>query len=166
MILDNLRSISPSMVAALAGLWLALNQTLAPAQIFLGLVLGLTLAAASTTLRPLRSSLRRVDLAALLALTVFREIVKSNIAVAWIVLGLPRRRPLRSGFVDIPLDLRDPHGLAALAVIITATPGTVWACHSADSGLLQLHVLDLDDEQRWVQYIKHRFERPLMKIFQ
>ena len=166
MIRDRLKSISPSMVAALTGLWLALNQTLAPAQLFLGLALGLIIAAASATLRPLRSTVRRVDLAALLALTVFAEVVKSNISVGRIVLGLPRNRPLRSGFVDIPLDLRDPHGLAALAVIVTATPGTVWAGHSTDSGWLKLHVLDLDDEQRWVRYIKQRFEGPLIRIFE
>ena len=94
------------------------------------------------------------------------EIVKSNIAVGRIVLGLVRDREIRSGFLDIPLELRDPHGLAALATIITATPGTVWAGQSDDGTRLTLHVLDLDDEQRWIAYIKQRFEAPLRRIFE
>ena len=31
-----------------------------------------------------------------------------------------------SGFMTIPLELRSPMGLAILALILTATPGTAW----------------------------------------
>ncbi len=158
--------LSPSLVIALTLVWLVLNQTVAFAQILLGLTLGVALAWTGARLRPVRSTLRRIDLAMPLIGVVLVEIVKSNIAVARVVLGLIRNREVRSGFVEIPLDLRDPHGLAALATIITATPGTVWSGQSADGSTLTLHVLDLDDEQRWIDYIKRRFEAPLMRIFQ
>ena len=53
------------------------------------------------------------------------DIVRSNFTVARIVLGgCAQRHPPGS---SIPLELRDPHGLAALAIIITSSPGTVWA---------------------------------------
>jgi multicomponent K+:H+ antiporter subunit E len=159
-------AISPILVVTLAAVWLVLNQTLEPAQILLGIALGVLLAWASSRLRPVRAKLRRLDLAAALVLTVVFEIVKSNFAVARIVLGLVRDREVRSGFLEIPLELRDPHGLAALATIITATPGTVWSGQSDDGTRLTLHVLDLDDEQRWIAYIKQRFEAPLRKIFE
>ena len=158
-------AISPTLVATLAAVWLVINQTLEPAQILLGIALGVLLAWASSRLRPVRAKLRRFDLAAALVVTVVVEIVKSNIAVGRIVLGLVRNREVHSGFLEIPLDLRDPHGLAALATIITATPGTVWAGQSEDGTRLTLHVLDLDDEQRWIAYIKQRFEAPLRRIF-
>ena len=161
-----LATISPTLVTSLTGLWLLLNQTLAAAQVVLGIALAILLASASSRLRPVRAALRRFDLAAVLLGIVFIEIVKSNIAVARIVLGLARDREVRSGFLDIPLDLRDPHGLAALATIITATPGTVWAGLTGDGSRLTIHVLDLDDEQRWVAYIKERFETPLRRIFE
>lgn len=161
-----IRDLSPSLVIALTLVWLVLNQTVAFAQILLGMALGVVLAWAGSRLRPVRSTLRRIDLAVPLIGVVLVEIVKSNIAVARVVLGLVRSRQVRSGFVEIPLDLRDPHGLAALATIITATPGTVWSGQSADGSTLTLHVLDLDDEQRWIDYIKQRFEAPLMRIFQ
>lgn len=159
-------AVSPTLVTVLAGIWLILNQTLEPAQILLGIALGVLLSWASSRLRPVRAKLRRIDLAMALVFIVVVEIVKSNIAVGRIVLGLVGKREIRSGFLDIPLDLRDPHGLAALATIITATPGTVWAGQSADGAHLTLHVLDLDDEQRWIAYIKERFETPLLRIFE
>jgi multicomponent K+:H+ antiporter subunit E len=110
--------------------------------------------------------LKRFDLTALLAWTVFRDIVRSNVAVARVVLGLVSDRKIESGFIHIPLDLRDPHGLAALAVIVTSTPGTVWVGLSPSSDTLTLHVLDLQDEDEWIQLIKQRYERPLMRIFE
>ncbi len=35
-------------------------------------------------------------------------------------------KQLHSEFILVPLDIRDPNGLAALAVIATFNPGTVW----------------------------------------
>jgi multicomponent K+:H+ antiporter subunit E len=159
-------SVSPVLVLGLTVLWLVLNQTMSPGQVLLGLILGVLLAWASSTLRPLRASLHRVDVAAWLLLVVLREIIRSNIGVARIVLGLVGDRKIRSGFLDIPLDLRDPHGLAALAAIITSTPGTVWVGLSPDGSVLTLHVLDLKDEAEWVRFIKERFEAPLRRIFE
>ena len=165
--IQRIRSaISPTVVLCLTILWLVLQQTIAPEQILLGALLAMLLAWASSKLRPLRAHLRRIDLAAALILVVLWEIVQSNLAVARIVLGLVRNREVRSAFVEIPLELRDPHGLAALAAIITATPGTVWAGLSADGTHLTLHILDVQDEQYWIRYIKDRFERPLMRIFE
>ena len=84
--------------------------------------------------------------------------------VARIVLA-PRTRELTSGFVRVPLDMRDPYGLAALACIITATPGTVWVEYDSAKGTMLLHVLDLIDGDDWVRIIKDRYERRLMEIF-
>jgi multicomponent K+:H+ antiporter subunit E len=109
---------------------------------------------------------RRLHLAVPLAATVFVDIMRSNYSVARIVLGLVRERQVRSGFLDIPLDLRDPHGLAVLAVIVTSTPGTSWAGIAPDGRTLSLHVLDLQDEAEWIRVIKERYERPLMRIFE
>jgi multicomponent K+:H+ antiporter subunit E len=157
------RKISPVLVAVLAGLWLLLNQSVTPGHVILGVLLALLLTWAASTLRPLHARIRRVDVAAGLILVVLKDIVLNNLHVARIVLG-PRAPRIRSGFVRIPLELRDPHGLAALAIIVTATPGTVWAGLSND--MLTLHVLDLEDEHAVIGLIKQRYERPLMRIFE
>jgi multicomponent K+:H+ antiporter subunit E len=158
--------ISPLLVLALVALWLLLNQTLAPGHVLLGSALAVLLAWSAAALRPLQARLRRLDIAALLVLTVIRDVVRSNMAVARIVLGFTSSHEIRSGFLRIPLDLRDPHGLAALAVILTSTPGTVWVGLSPAGDALTLHVLDLQNEAEWIHLIKQRYERPLMRIFE
>ncbi|MFC7544175.1 Na+/H+ antiporter subunit E [Siccirubricoccus deserti] len=66
----------------------------------------------------------------------------------------------------IPLDMRNPYGLAALACIVTATPGTVWVEYDSTRSTMLLHVLDLIDEAQWRQIIKDHYERPLMEVFE
>lgn len=159
-------SVSPVLVLVLTALWLMLNQTVAPGHIVLGALLGVALSWAGSTLRPLQARVRRIDLVFELMMIVLFDIVRSNIGVARIVLGLARKREIRSSFLDIPIRLRDPHALAALAVIVTSTPGTVWVGLSRDGSMLRLHVLDLIDEQYWIRLIQDRYERRLMRIFQ
>ena len=132
----------------------------------LGAVLAIVLAGFAATLRPLRARLRRLDIAFLLLLVVLKDIVLSNLSVARIVIAPGRGTGLHSTFLRIPLDLRDPHGLAALAAIVTATPGTVWSGLSAAGDVLTLHVLNLEDEATLIRLIKQRYERPLMRIFE
>ncbi len=100
-----------------------------------------------------------------LAIDVVGDIVRSNWAVSHIILGR-RRHERTSGFIHIPLDLRDRYGLAVLAIIITSTPGTLWVEYEAATGRLLLHVLDLVDEETWARLIKDRYERRLMEIFE
>lgn len=155
----------PIVTATLAGMWLLLNESVTPGAV----LLGVALATALTWLLPLldvpKSGFRRFGAAIKLALVVLVEIVRSNNAVATIILR-PRNRGRRSGFVRIPLEMRDPYGLAALACIITATPGTIWVEYESAQNTLLIHVLDLIDEEAWVRIIKGRYESRLMEIFE
>ena len=157
---------APVLGVALAAMWLVLNDTVAPGQALLGALIATGLILWAAKLRPLRPRLYRPWLAISLLTIVLVDIVRSNIAVGRIILGLVRDRTIRSGLLEIPLDLRDPHGLAVLSAIINSTPGTVWAELSADRRWLMIHVLDLHDEQWWIDTIKGRYERPLMAIFE
>jgi multicomponent K+:H+ antiporter subunit E len=99
-----------------------------------------------------------------LAFIVLIDIIRSNIAVARIVLAPGREA--RPGFLAVELDLRNEYALATLACIVTSTPGTVWVNFDSAKGVLLLHVLDLVDEQKWVDLIKNRYERLLVEIFE
>jgi multicomponent K+:H+ antiporter subunit E len=147
-------------------LWLLLNQTLAPAQILFGALLGTGVAWASLTLRPLRATFDHPLVAARLLVTVIGDVLRSSLRVARIVLGLTGGRKTEPAFVEIPLDLRDPHGLAVLSIIVTSAPGTVWAGLSPDGSVLALHVLDRGAEADWTSWLKNRYERDLMRIFE
>jgi multicomponent K+:H+ antiporter subunit E len=107
----------------------------------------------------------RVRLAAELLALVLADVVRSNLAVAWIVLR-PGDRRRKAGFVTIPLRLRNPRGLAVLACIITSTPGTAWAGYASAAGVLTMHVLDLVAEAEWVRIIRERYESRLLGMFE
>src|SRR3546814_2147105 len=97
----------PLLSLALLVLWLLLNQSLTPGQIILGVVLGIGGAVALTALEPPKLRLRRPGAILELSFLVLVDIVRSNIAVAQIILG-PRRKDVTSGFTRIPLDMRAP----------------------------------------------------------
>ncbi|HWK49533.1 MAG TPA: Na+/H+ antiporter subunit E [Steroidobacter sp.] len=147
-------------------LWLVLTESLTLGNTLLGLVVAFGMVLSFQKLRPVRPRLRNVYVGFILLFVVLKDIIKSNIAVGRIVLGLTGGRTVKSDFLDIPLDLRDPHGLAVLAMIVTATPGTVWSGLTDDSSVLRLHVLDLQDPEEWIRTIKQRYERPLREIFE
>jgi multicomponent K+:H+ antiporter subunit E len=154
----------PLASTSLLALWLLLNQTLSLGHILLGGAIALIGGWGLAALEPPKARPRRLGAILRLAGLVFADIVRSNIAVGRIILGLDRKRRA-SGFVDIPLELRDPYGLAALACIITSTPGTLWVAFNEADGTLTIHVLDLVDKSEWVRTIKGRYERLLLEIF-
>ncbi len=154
----------PQVSLALLILWLLLNQSLAPGQLILGTLLAFGGGWALTALEPPSLRLRRPRVIVELSFLVLADIVRSNLAVARIILD-PRRSDVTSGFMDIPLEIRAPYGLAALAIIITSTPGTLWVDFDSPRGVLTIHVLDLIDEDACIATIKQRYERRLMEIF-
>jgi multicomponent K+:H+ antiporter subunit E len=152
--------------AGLIVLWLLLNQALSLGQAVLGGMVALIGLWAFAALDPERVRMRRLGAILRLAMLVGADIVRSNIAVARIILGFGSRRERRSGFIEIPMDLSDPYGLAALACIITATPGTLWVSFDEAKATLLIHVLDLVDDAEWTRTIKGRYERLLLEIFE
>ena len=150
--------------AGLWALWLLLNESLAAGHVLLGLLLALVVPWLVAPLRPAGGPLRRPKVLALLVLRVGRDVVLSALDVLRGVLRPAHRRP-RGDFVVIPLELRDVHGLAALAIITTVVPGTVWSELAPVRSALLLHVFDLDDEAAFVAHFKADYERPLLEIF-
>lgn len=162
-----MRRIFPYPVLSL-GLFVAsilLSASVAPPSLVLALLLALLAPIIMLALGVDRVRLKSPKAMARLAVDVFTDVVRSNWAVSQIILGRLRHERT-SGFIHIPLDLRDRYGLAVLAIIITSTPGTLWVEYESATGRLLLHVLDLVDEETWVRLIKDRYERRLMEIFE
>ncbi|MBT2340977.1 MULTISPECIES: Na+/H+ antiporter subunit E [Pseudomonas] len=156
---------APWLSLALWLLWLVLNVSLSAGHLLLGAALGFLAPLMLRPLRPRPIRIRRPWAVLRLFLRVGRDVVASNLAVAWGVLNASRRPP-RSRFVKVPLDLNDANGLAALSMITTVVPGTVWSELALDRNILLLHVFDLDDEAAFIAHFKATYERPLMEIFQ
>ena len=157
---------APWFSVVLAILWLVLNGSLSPGNLLLALLLGFLAPLLMAPLRPLPVSIRRPGVIVRLLLRVGRDMVLSNIEVAWTVWNA-RRTPPRSVFVKVPLELHDANGLAALAMITTLIPGTVWSELALDRSVLLMHVFDMKtDEAQFIEHFKAIYERPLMEIFQ
>lgn len=161
-----MRNVPIYLTLALIGIWLLLNAEVSLLSIAFGTLLAVLLVLAIARLRPVRPRVRHIHLAIPLIAAWLVDILLSNLGVARVVLGLVRGRQVRSGFIEIPLELRDPHGLAILAVIVTSTPGTCWAGVTPDGRALRLHMLDIRDEQGWIRSFKRRYERRLLRIFE
>lgn len=154
----------PLLTASLVLMWMLLNS-FSLGHLLLGTAIAVLASRAMAALQPSKPRLRRWQLIPRLAGTVAADILRSNLAVAGVILKV-RQSNRVSGFVAIPLDLRDRTGLAVLACIVTSTPGTAWVEYDSVSGMLLIHVLDLVEEGEWVDLIKNRYEAMLLEIFE
>jgi len=150
---------------ALVAMWLVLNGTLSIGDAIVGALVALGAVLGLAQLQAPSAHVRRPLTLARLAGLVLLDIVRSNVAVAAIVLH-PRTRDRVAGFVDLQLDTRHPMALAALACIITATPGTAWARYDSRANVVTIHVLDLVDGEGLVRTIKQRYEVKLKEVFE
>lgn len=156
---------APLVSLGLFVIWLLLNHSLSAGHILLALVLAWGLPVLFSELRPQKVRVRHLGTILRLCFTVMVDTTRSNFAVLRFLL-LPSQRRHPAGFVKIPLELRDPNGLAVLAMIVCITPGTAWAELSLDRSVLMLHVLEVDDAQAIIDHVKASYERPLMEIFE
>lgn len=156
---------SPLLSVALFLLWLLLSRSVSAGHLILAGVLAVLIPLLTRGLRPLPVRIRRPGTVLRLGLRVMADTIASNWAVVRFLV-FPSQRRHASGFVHIPLELRDPNALAVLAMIVCITPGTAWAEISLDRSMLLLHVLEVDDPQAIAAHVKAHYERPLMEIFE
>jgi multicomponent K+:H+ antiporter subunit E len=154
---------APFTSAVLFVSWLLLANTADPAHVVLAAVLAILLPLLLRRLRPDPPHPRRWRPVPRLAAVVLWDIIVSSVDLARRVLG-PQSR-LRPTFVEVPLALRDPHGISVLAAIITMTPGTLTADLAPEATHLLVHVFHADDPADVVASIKQRYEQPLLEIF-
>lgn len=144
-------------------LWLLLVAEFSIGQLVLGLVLAITLPLLANMLQPTRAVFGRSSTILRLAATVLWDMVLSNIEVARRILG--PEKAITPAFFWLPLDLRNIHGITALASIVTLTPGTLSAELSEDHRYLLIHCFNLKDLDAQIATIKTRYEAPLKEIF-
>ncbi|OFX28669.1 MAG: hypothetical protein A2Z07_03245 [Armatimonadetes bacterium RBG_16_67_12] len=85
--------------------------------------------------------------------------IMASITVAGLVLH--PRRPVHSGLIRVPLDVKSNAGITMLAHSITLIPGTITVDVAPDRSYLLVHVLALDDPEATVDEIKRTLERPI-----
>ncbi len=155
----------PLLSLSLFIMWFLLTQSFAVSTLIFAILVGIIVPFSMKIFNPEKPRIRNVGAIFRLCGVVLRDIVRSNIAVFSIIVGY-KRGHRTSDFIEVPLQIQNVYALSALAMIITATPGTLWVQYDAENKNLLLHVLDLVDEEAWIQLIKSRYERLLMEIFE
>ena len=155
----------PLLSLSLVLVWLLLTR-FSLGHLVLGAVIAGFAGWAFALIEPDRPRIRAYGPLIRLALLVGLDIIRSNWAVAALMLTNNRHGARHSAFVEIPLKLRDPVGLSLLAMIVTATPGTAWMEYDAETGVLLLHVFDMIESDDWPALIRGRYEARLLEAFE
>lgn len=155
----------PILTLALLIMWLLLQQSVGLGHVIFGGVIAILASLAMAQLQPPKARLRNPHKLVWLFVLVTLDILRSNLAVIWIVVTGAHKKD-SDDFVEMPLELTDRYGLALLACIITAAPGSAWLEYDPVRKTVLIHVLDLIDREEWVATIKHRYESRLLEIFQ
>ncbi|WP_226625453.1 Na+/H+ antiporter subunit E [Alloyangia pacifica] len=155
----------PLLSVALVIIWQLLANEPSINSLVFGAILGVLLPFATAAYWPNRPQVTRPWMLIPYGLVVAWDIITANITVALIVLFKPNRN-IRSAWVNVPLDIRTPEAITALAGTITLTPGTVSVDLSDEGHALLVHALHTDDPEAVARKIKHRYERRLKEIFE
>ncbi|WP_134678439.1 Na+/H+ antiporter subunit E [Paracoccus ravus] len=155
----------PYLSLVLIVVWMLLVNRWAVGSLVFAMMLGIVIPLMTAPYWPDTARLRAPGkIPAYLGLVLY-DIVKANWDVAMIVLFKPRRA-LQPAWIVIPLELRQPEAITALASTITLTPGTLTCDLSEDGRALLVHCLHAPDPQSVVAEIKSRYEGRLKEIFE
>lgn len=155
----------PWLSALLVLVWMALVNRWALGSLVFAVMLAVAIPRLTAPYWPDAQGFRRPGrIPAYLAIVLW-DIVKANFGVARIVLFTPRRA-LRPAWIVVPLDLRRPEAITALAATITLTPGTVSCDLSEDGRSLLVHCLHAPDPAAVQDEIVTRYQARLKEIFE
>ena len=154
----------PGLTVLLVVVWMLLLNSLTLGGLVVGVVLGTAIPLLTGAYWPNRPQIRFGWPIIEYLAVVFFDIIVANFEVAKLIL-FRRNKDLRSHWLVIPLELRSPEAITALAGTISLTPGTVTSDIAADGRSLLVHMLDVGDPEAAVARIKSRYETRLLRIF-
>lgn len=153
----------PLLAAIILALWLILQQSAGLGHLLLGSFIAIGVSLAASAVLPERVEIGKAHKFIQLLAVAGLDIIRSNLAVM-MVLFHPRPAP-KAGFIEMQLELKNETGLAILAVLLTATPGSAWLEYDRARSTVLIHVFDLVDADEWVKMVKQRYEVLLLEIF-
>ena len=146
----------------LALIWAALWSDFSGSTLLVGFIIGyLVLALALRDLPDFARYVARVPKAISFFFYFNRELVKSNLKVAYDV--LTRTHYMKPGVIAFPLEATRDGEIAIVANLISLTPGTLSLDVSSDRSVLYIHVMYLTDEAQVMHDIRD-LERRILDI--
>lgn len=90
------------------------------------------------------------------------EIIKSNFQT--VVESLYSKSRLAPAIVAVPLTAKTDFEISTFANLLSLTPGTLVIDVADDKKVMYVHVMHLEDKQKFVDEVKNNFERRLLEI--
>lgn len=91
-----------------------------------------------------------------------KELILANLRVAFDI--LTPKNYLNPGIVEVPLDVESDLEITLFANLVTLTPGTLSLDVSDDRKTLFVHVMYLEDEERFRRELKDGLEKRLIGV--
>lgn len=111
-------------------------------------------------------AMHRAAATALLAWRFVRALVVAGVQTAWLIVRAgPRGNAPATGFIRVPVAPMSPQGMAALACLVSLTPGTSVVDVDAGAHALVLHLLDERSAEAVVIGLRRDFEPALIAWF-
>ncbi|SNS02362.1 multisubunit potassium/proton antiporter, PhaE subunit [Methylobacillus rhizosphaerae] len=154
----------PLLTIILAIIWLLLNNSIAPGQITLGLLLGWAIPFFALQFWPTKLKVHKPLTLLKFSYILLYDIIEANFIVALRILGKPEK--LRPAFIVVPIDLNSDFAMSILANTSCLTPGSLSALLAPDRKSILMHAMDVEDVDVFIHTIKTRYEQPLKEIFE
>ncbi|MCF1751665.1 Na+/H+ antiporter subunit E [Mariniradius sediminis] len=91
------------------------------------------------------------------------KLILSNIST--VKESLYSKSKLEPGIVKVPLTLKDEFHIVTLANLVSLTPGTMVMDISDDMKVMYVHVMHLEDKDKFIRELKEDFENKLIELF-
>ena len=91
------------------------------------------------------------------------KLILSNIST--VKESLYSKSRLEPGIVKVPLTLKDEFHIVTLANLVSLTPGTMVMDISDDMKVMYVHVMHLEDKDKFIRELKEDFENKLIELF-
>lgn len=154
----------PLLTLLLIMLWIALQNDFSNGTLVMAVLLGMLIPSFTANFWPDRPMIRSPFQAISFLGILIWDIILANIEVAKLIV-FHKAEELNSGWICVPLELRNAEAITVLAATISLTPGTVSSDLSTDGKSLLVHCLDLKDADAVIARIKNRYEKRLREIF-
>jgi multicomponent Na+:H+ antiporter subunit E len=128
----------------------------------MGFILGYLILWVSSPLYPDTRYFRKLPKTLNLTAYFLKELVISNLKVAWDV--ITPGHISRPGIIGVPLTARTSLEIFLVSNLVSLTPGTLSVDLSEDNKILYVHVMFLEDVEQTRSQIIHGLERRILEV--
>jgi multicomponent Na+:H+ antiporter subunit E len=147
----------------LALIWVIATGVATAENFIFGFLIGFGILWVTTTKKSKRKYFTLLPKLTYFVLFLIWKIILSNITT--VKESLYSKSKLEPAIVRVPLTLKDDFHISTFANLVSLTPGTMVMDISDDKKVMYVHVMHLEDRDKFIQEVKKDFENKLIELF-